>query len=114
MKKKWVCLDEMPPEARPLLAAYNDVFGLHHTNNVVRSALGGPNPVVIIQRYGRVTAGYLRCLEDWGDCQVEIEARAPGYLLIMLFGYLKPSSPVPVYKTDTDGTKTRFLFKEFG
>ena len=85
-KKQWMSFDEVPEGARPLLAAYNQVFGLHHTNHVVRYMSGGEHPALQVQCYGQVSAGVLRKLEELAGCLVSIRACAPNYLIIMLFG----------------------------
>jgi hypothetical protein len=92
-EKKWLALEDLPAECRPLALAYSRVYdGLYHTNNVVRMAQGGPNAVLAIQNSGRILPERLLALQAAAGCLVEVEPTAPGYYVVWLWGGQKPGN----------------------
>lgn len=111
MSKERRKIEDFPQEARPLLQAYHEVFGLHNTNNVVRIARGGHNPTIIVQCFGRVPVWRLRLLEERANCLVEIEGRTANYLFILVIGYEpRKVGAQPAYNPDPE---VSFLYNEY-
>lgn len=104
--KRWMSFDEVPEEVQPLLMAFHQVFGLHHTSNVVRY-MQGDYPCVQVQRYGRIGTSELHALEEEAGCLVEIQGRAPGYSMIMMWGGQQSA-----YESRyNEATKPNFLYR---
>jgi len=107
-KTKWMAFDDLPDEVKPLAVAYNNtVSRLHHTCNVIR--LASTDGRLFIQRYGWLYPAVLAELEKAAGCYVEVEALAPKYLLIKLFGGVPPRANPISRQSDTP---SNFLFRE--
>lgn len=97
-KSKWRDWDSVPVGVLKIMRVYNGLFGLHHTNHVVR-LMDGHDQRVFIQVYGRVGAGKIAKLAKLTGCYIEVEARAPGYILIRMYGGLPiPKEPEICYR----------------
>lgn len=111
-KTQWMRFRELPEEVKPLALAYSKYYdALYHSSNVVRFAVGGEHPVFIVQQYGRICPQRLMDLQTSANCLVEVEAIAPDYYLIYLFGGVKPGNrPVSGmwgYDGEPDGFRCR-------
>ena len=106
--KRWMAFEELPEAAKPLALAYNAYFSpLHSTSNVVRLADGGDSPRLFVQHHGRLAPAQLVALERAAGCTVEVEAIAPGYCLIMMWGSVPPGGAVEL----SSPPPTSFLFR---
>lgn len=95
---EWQKAGDIPAGCMHLMRAYHDLFGLHNANNLVR-LMDGPGKRVCIERHGKVESQWLTSLAELGPCFVEVEALAPGHILIIMYGQVPPSGvPRTPYK----------------
>lgn len=107
---EWIETSELPePVARMARAFSTQVNPLDSSRVLVRYWRKQP-PMLVIQIQARLDPAHLAAAERMAGCRIEIDAIAPGYLLLRMYEDLDPSEPI-ARRFIVDDWPTRFRYR---